>query len=45
MAGVDSQVVFRILEQFSHKYYAKDTKHTFVSREEAYEFAYLIIVL
>ena len=45
MAGVDSQVVFRILEAFSHKFYAKDTKNTFVSKEEAYEFAYLIIVL
>lgn len=45
MAGVDSQVVFRILEQFGFKYYAKDTKSTFVSKEEAYEFAYLIIVL
>ena len=45
MAGVDSQVVFRILEQFGFKYYGKDTKNTFVSKEEAYEFAYLVIVL
>jgi Sec7-like guanine-nucleotide exchange factor len=45
MAGVDSQVVFRILEQFAHKAYANDDKNTFVSKEECYEFTYLIIVL
>jgi Sec7-like guanine-nucleotide exchange factor len=44
MAGIDSQVVFRILEHFSKVYYQKDST-TFVSQEEAYEFAYLIIVL
>lgn len=45
MAGIDSQVVFRILEHFSKVYYSHDSLHTFVSQEEAYEFTYLIIVL
>jgi len=45
MAGVDSQVVFNILEKFGHKYYEKDHSHLFTSGAEAYNFAYLIIVL
>ena len=45
MAGVDSQVVFNILEKFGDKYYEKDHKAIFVSGAEAYNFAYLIIVL
>ena len=45
MAGIDSQVVFRILEHFAKVYYSKDQLNTFVSMEEAYEFTYLIIVL
>ena len=45
MAGIDSQVVFRILEHFSNVYYSHDDIKTFVSQEEAYEFTYLIIVL
>ena len=45
MAGVDSQVVFNILEKFGDKYYEKDFKHIFTSGAEAYNFAYLIIVL
>jgi Sec7-like guanine-nucleotide exchange factor len=45
MAGIDSQVVFRILEHFSNVYYSHDDIKTFVSKEEAYEFTYLIIVL
>jgi Sec7-like guanine-nucleotide exchange factor len=44
MAGIDSQVVFRILEKFAGVYYEKD-EATFVSGTEAYEFTYLIIVL
>ena len=45
MAGVDSQVVFNILEKFGDKYYEKDTTKLFTSAEEAYNFAYLLIVL
>lgn len=45
MAGVDSQVVFNILEKFGDKYYEKDYKKIFVNAEEGYNFAYLIIVL
>mmetsp|Transcript_21523 Transcript_21523/g.28832 ORF Transcript_21523/g.28832 Transcript_21523/m.28832 type:complete len:86 (+) Transcript_21523:671-928(+) len=45
MAGVDSQVVFNILEKFGHTYFEKDFKQMFTSGEEAYNFAYLIIVL
>jgi len=37
--------VFRILETFSSKYYERDTNNTFVDATEAYEFAYLLIVL
>jgi len=44
MAGIDSQVVFRILEKFAGVYYEKD-EATFVNGTEAYEFTYLIIVL
>ncbi|CDW90832.1 sec7 domain containing protein [Stylonychia lemnae] len=45
LAGVDSQVVLRILEQFSHRFFENDKKGIFFSKGEAYEFAYLIIVL
>ena len=45
MAGVDSQVVFNILEKFGDKYYEKDHVQVFTSGAEAYNFAYLIIVL
>ena len=45
MAGVDSQVVFNILEKFGDKYYAKDRTQLFTSGAEAYSFTYLIIVL
>jgi Sec7-like guanine-nucleotide exchange factor len=44
MAGIDSQVVFRILEHFAKVYFSHDP-NTFVSGTEAYEFTYLIIVL
>ena len=45
MAGVDSQVVFNILEKFGDKYFEKDFKKQFTTGAEAYNFAYLIIVL
>ena len=45
MAGVDSQVVFNILEKFGDKYFEKDHKKQFTTGAEAYNFAYLIIVL
>ncbi len=45
LAGVDSQVVLRILELFSHKFFELDSSGHFASKAEAYEFAYLIIVL
>jgi Sec7-like guanine-nucleotide exchange factor len=45
MAGVDSQVVFNILEKFGDKYYEFDTTKIFTSGAEAYSFAYLLIVL
>lgn len=45
MAGVESQVIFNILEKFGDKYFEKDHTKMFTSGEEAYNFAYLIIVL
>ena len=45
MAGVESQVIFRIIEVFAHKFYAVDPTKTFVNQEETNEFAYLLIVL
>jgi len=45
MAGVEAQVIFKIIEQFAHKFFAVDTTKTFVSQIEANEFAYLLIVL
>jgi len=45
MAGVDSQVVFRILELYGHKGFAKDPDTFFANKEEYYEFSYLLIVL
>jgi brefeldin A-resistance guanine nucleotide exchange factor 1 len=45
LAGVDSQVVGRIIEKFGHKFHEMDEKSTFVSKAESYDFAYLIIVL
>lgn len=45
MAGVDSQVVFNILEKFGDKYFEKDHQKVFTTAAEAYNFAYLIIVL
>lgn len=45
MAGIDSQVVFRILEQFAFKWFERDISNLFVDSTEAYEFTYLLIVL
>lgn len=45
MAGIDSQVVFRILEQFGSKAFREDPQKTFDNETECYEFAYLLIVL
>lgn len=45
LAGVDSQVVMQILEHFSFNFAERDTAKLFASKEEAYEFAYLVIVL
>ncbi len=45
MAGIDSQVVFRILELFGAKFFSKDTTGIFADQTECYEFAYLLIVL
>ena len=45
LAGVESQVVFNILERFGDTYFERDPTKLFPSGEEAYNFAYLIIVL
>jgi len=45
LAGVDSQVVNRVLELYSHEWFANDTQKSFTSKEDAYEFIYLLIVL
>lgn len=45
LAGVDSQVVLRILELFSHRFFDVDTSGVFENKTEVYEFVYLIIVL
>lgn len=45
MAGIDSQVVFKILEQFGARAYEEDPDKIFANESEHYEFAYLLIVL
>lgn len=48
MAGVESQVVFKILEEFGSVFYDKITArgvNFFSDKTECYEFAYLLIVL
>lgn len=45
LAGVESQVVTRIIERFSYKFHEKDHTQVFLTKEEAHDFAYLIIVL
>ena len=38
-------MIERILETFAHAFYDKDQSGLFISKAEAFEFAYLIIVL
>ena len=45
LAGVESQVVLRVMEGFSFKYFDHDIQKLFTDKEEAYEMAYLMIVL
>jgi Sec7-like guanine-nucleotide exchange factor len=45
LAGVESQCVTRVLEGFAAKYFEFDSNKTFVDTEEAYEMAFLLIVL
>ena len=45
LAGVESQVVLRVMEGFSFEFFNHDSKKLFTTKEEAYEMAYLIIVL
>lgn len=45
LAGVDSQVVSRIIERFSYKFFDRDPLNTFLSKEEAHDFVFLLIVL
>ena len=45
LAGVDSQVVNRLIERFSFAFHARDTTQLFKTKEEAHDFAYLLIVL
>ena len=45
MAGVDSQVVFRILQSFAFKQHDKCEHKAFASQKENYEFTQLLIVL
>ena len=45
LAGVESQVILRVMESFSFKYFEHDINKLFTDKEEAYEMAYLMIVL
>ena len=45
LAGVESQVILRVMESFSFKYFEHDIRKLFTDKEEAYEMAYLMIVL
>ena len=45
LAGVESQVVLRVMEGFSFKFFEHDKTKIFTDGDEAYEMAYLIIVL
>lgn len=42
---MESQVVLRVMEGFSFEYFDQDPDKLFVDKEEAYEMAYLVIVL
>jgi Sec7-like guanine-nucleotide exchange factor len=45
LAGVESQCVTRVLEGFGDKFFQYDKTKLFYSEEEAYEMAFLMIVL
>lgn len=45
LAGVESQVVLRVMEGFAFKFFEKDYTKIFVNKDECYDMAYLIIVL
>lgn len=45
MAGVESQVIFRILEQYGHKAFEMDPETCFADKQEYYDFSYMLIVL
>ena len=46
LAGVDAQVIMRVLKEFALAYYERcGENNRFVSSEEAYDFAYLLLVL
>ena len=45
LAGVESQCVTNVLEGFAKKFNEFDQKKIFVDAEEAYEMAYLMIVM
>ena len=45
MAGVEAQVIFRVLEGFSYAFFEQDSSGIFANKEEAYDMAYLMITL
>ena len=45
LAGVESQVVLRVMEGFAFKHFEYDQSKVFIDRDECYEMAYLMIVL
>ena len=45
LAGVEAEVVFRVLEGFSFEYFERDKSNIFFDKNECYEMAYLMIVL
>ena len=45
LAGVEAQVVFRVLEGFAFAWFEQDKTGLFASKDEAYEMTYLMIVL
>ena len=45
MSGVESQVIFRVLEGFSYAFFDNDTSGIFANKEEVYEMAFLMITL
>lgn len=45
LAGVEAQTIFRVLEGFAFEFFEHDTTGIYANKEEAYEMAYLMIVL